>query len=40
MKVVRYADRPAFMARRCEELTKLTLPEYMNKPNVWMLHRV
>ena len=30
MNVVRYADRPDLMARRYEELTKPTFPEYMN----------
>ncbi len=31
MKIVRYADRPDLMARRYEELTKPTFPEYMNQ---------
>ena len=31
MKIVRYADRPDLMARRFEELTKPTFPEYMNQ---------
>ena len=30
MNVVRYADRPDLRARRYEELTKPTFPEYMN----------
>ena len=30
MKIVRYADRPDLLARRYEELTKPTFPEYMN----------
>jgi GNAT superfamily N-acetyltransferase len=31
MNVVRYADRPDLRARRYEELTKPTFPEYMNE---------
>ena len=31
MKVVRYADRDDLMARRFEELTQPTFPEYMNQ---------
>jgi len=31
MKVVRYVDRPDLRARRYEELTKPTFPEYMNQ---------
>ena len=31
MNVVRYADRPDLLARRYEELTKPTFPEYMNQ---------
>lgn len=34
MKVVRYADRRDLMARRYEELTKPTFPEYMNQSEV------
>lgn len=30
MNVVRYADRPDLLARRFEELTRPTFPEYMN----------
>jgi hypothetical protein len=30
MKVVRYVDRGDLMARRYEELSKPTFPEYMN----------
>jgi hypothetical protein len=31
MNVVRYVDREDLMARRYEELTKPTFPEYMNQ---------
>ena len=34
MNVVRYADRADLMARRYEELTKPTFPEYMNQSEV------
>ena len=34
MKVVRYADRADLMARRFDELTKPTFPEYMNQSEV------
>lgn len=31
MNLIRYADRPDLLARRYEELTKPTFPEYMNQ---------
>ena len=34
MKVVRYAEREDLMARRYQELTKPTFPEYMNQSEV------